>query len=202
MFCRLFLIAALTAISAFADLYNVANFSGHLSGGSANVKSPFSNVISQGGPVTGSFVYDAALVPSGSSGLQNVFFSSFPDVANIPNGTAFTLNLGSPALTFDLGSAMVQAPTQEAAVQYNNGQFNGFFFVSQFNFEGSPYELDVQGRSFDVFVVVNGTKTFTGKVHGTLDIGDANLTDVRLLLRARPFPNPAQSYSWVRCSPV
>jgi len=74
MFCRLFLIAALTAISAFADLYNVANFSGHLSGGSANVKSPFSNVISQGGPVTGSFVYDAALVPSGSSGLQNVFF--------------------------------------------------------------------------------------------------------------------------------
>ena len=40
-----------TAAPALADTYHLADFSGHLNGGNANVKAPFNSVITQGGPV-------------------------------------------------------------------------------------------------------------------------------------------------------
>jgi hypothetical protein len=160
---------------ASADTYETATFTGAISPGGANVKAPFStNGFTQGDPVSGSFVFDVQKVPGGGSGFTNVFFSSFPDIAAIPNPTAFNLTIDS--LTFDLGMAQVQFPTQEAAIQYNNGAFNGFFYISDFSFLGSPYELQIQGTSFDVVAIVNGFPTFTHLINGRLNTGLADIT--------------------------
>jgi hypothetical protein len=59
--------------------------------------------------------------------------------------------------------------TQEAAIQYNNGAFNGFFYISDFMFEGNPYELPLQGGTIAIYPIV---------VKGTLDIGNENLSDI------------------------
>jgi hypothetical protein len=95
----LFLLPAVT----FADAYHSANFSGQL-GSSPNIKPPFTgNGFNPGGAVTGSFVYDDNLIPSSGTGFVNVFFSSFPDIAQIPSTMAFNLSIGG--LTFGLGDA-------------------------------------------------------------------------------------------------
>jgi len=78
--------------AAFADAYHTADFSGQL-GSSPNIKAPFAgNGFNPGGAVTGSFVYDDNLIPSSGTGFVNVFFSSFPDIAQIPSSTALDLS--------------------------------------------------------------------------------------------------------------
>jgi hypothetical protein len=140
-----------------------------LNGGAANVKAPFSSVITQGGPVSGHFVYDDNLIPG--AGTINVFFSSEPDIAIIPPATAFFLDLGG-GITFDLDSPTAGPP----AIQYKNGQFNGFFFVSDFLFQGGTYRFNDQGGAFNIRLLVNGVPTGSNLVNGAIDIGDANLT--------------------------
>ncbi len=162
---------------AVADTYKSATFTGAINGGNANVKAPFSgNGFNQGDAISGTFVFDVQKVPAPGSGFTNVFFSSFPDIGAIPNGMAFDLTLDS--LSFDLGSAQIQFPTQEAAIQYNNGHFNGFFYISDFTFMGSPFELQIQGASFDVVPIVGGNPTFTHLINGHINVGDASLTNV------------------------
>jgi hypothetical protein len=69
---------------AVSDTYTSVSFSGAINGGSANVKPPFSgDGFTQGDPISGSFVFDNQLVPASGSGFTNVFFSNFPDIAEI-----------------------------------------------------------------------------------------------------------------------
>jgi PEP-CTERM motif len=160
-----------TAAPALADTYHLADFSGHLNGGNANVKAPFNSVITQGGPVAGHFVYDDELIPA--TGTVNVFFSNFPDIAFTPASTAFYLDLGG-GLEFTLASPTAGPP----AIQYKNGQFNGFFFVSDFMFQGNPYRFNDQGGSFNIRALVNGVPSGSNLVNGTITIGNASLTNV------------------------
>ena len=153
--------------AANADTYISANFSGQIAGGNANVKAPFTAVLTQGQSFSGSLVFDSNLVPAANSGLVNVFFSSFPDIGQIPSALTLTLG-GLPA--FHLGDAGVQA----AAIQYKNGQFAGLFFVSDFTFNGNPYELQIQGGSLDIVPIVNGFPAFNHLVNGSLNFA---LTD-------------------------
>ena len=142
--------------AAFADACHTADFSGQL-GSSPNIKAPFAgNGFNPGGAVTGSFVYDDNLIPSSGTGFVNVFFSSFPDIAQIPSSTALDLSLGG--LTFGLGDADTPMfGIQEAAIQYNNGAFNGFFYISNFMFQGNPYELSLQGRTLAIYPIVGAS---------------------------------------------
>jgi len=183
---------------AAADTYESATFTGAINGGGANVKAPFStDGFTQGETFSGSFVFDVQSVPVAGSGFVNVFFSSFPDIGAIPNATAFGFSIQSLAtpdsLGFNLGDALVQFPTQEAAIQYNNGQFNGFFYVSDFTFQGSPFELQIQGSVFDVVPIVNGNPTFTHLINGHINVGDNSLTDVLAFTPggATSVPEPA-----------
>lgn len=172
--------------AAVADTYSMATFSGGEFGGAANVQPPFSR-----GAVTGSFVYDNNLIPAGGTGFVNVPFSSFPDIAQIPPSTAFSLSLGG--LTFGLGDA--QTPlfgTQEAAIQYNNGKFNGFFYISDFMFQGNPYELSMQGGTFGIVAIVGGFPTFNNLVSGFVNIGDSSLRNITPFTPPpAPTPEPA-----------
>jgi len=89
--------------AGYIDAYHAAEFTGQLGSG-PNIRAPFNSVLSPSGQVTGSFVYDDALIPPSGSGFVNVFFSSFPDTAatgfptgqNLINGT---INIGSANLT-------------------------------------------------------------------------------------------------------
>jgi hypothetical protein len=159
--------------AAKADTYTSVNFTFGTNNGNANVKSPFTSVMSQGQTFTGSLVYDNNLVPGPGTGFVNVFFSSFPDIANIPSAIALNLPLGGlPAFTLD--SAQVQFPTQEAAIQYHNGVFNGLFYISDFTFQGNPYELNIQGGSFSIVPIVNGFPTFSHLVNGHINFALSN----------------------------
>jgi hypothetical protein len=151
---RIYLIVAASAIlvfiftiPAFGDTYHTATFTGHINPGNANVKAPFNSVLTQGGPISGSFVIDDNLIPLPGSGFVNVFFSSFPDIALIPAATAFTIDLGVPALTFTLADAIQNS----GAIQFNNGQFRGFFFDADFMFtDNKPYRFDDQGGTWSI----------------------------------------------------
>lgn len=160
--------------AANADTYTSATFSFATNGGNANVKAPFNSVISQGESFTGTLVYDNNLVPGAGTGFQNVFFSTFPDIANIPSVSALSLSF-TGLRTFTLNDAQVQFPTQEAAIQYKNGVFNGLFYISDFTFQGNPYELQIQGTSFDIVAVVGGNPTFNHLVNGRINFGLSNL---------------------------
>jgi hypothetical protein len=188
-FCGLFVLPA----AILADTYHSANFSGQLGSG-PNIQAPFAgNGFNPGGAITGSFIYNDNLIPSSGTGFVNVFFSNFPDIAQIPSSTAFTLSLGG--LTFGLGDAVTPMfGTQAAAIQYNNGVFNGFFYISDFMFQGNPYELSIQGGTIGIVPIVGGYPTFSSKVNGTLNIGNGNLSDISVFTPAQtppPVPEPA-----------
>lgn len=184
-FLALLIIAMGTTM--FADTYHSATFTGQL-GSSPNIKSPFNSVLSGSGAVSGSFVYDDQLVPGGGTGYVNVFPSAFPDIASIPSATAFTLNLGG-GLVFTFADAL----SGNAAIQYNNGNFNGFFYFSDFTFQGNPYELQMQGGVFNIVAIVGGFPQFSNFVSGTLNIGNNNLRTAVYVpgTPAPPVPEPS-----------
>jgi hypothetical protein len=151
---RFFAIAVFSAIlvltvniPGFADTYHMATFTGNINPGNANVKAPFNAVLTQSGPISGSFIIDDDLIPASNSGFVNVFFSSFPDIANIPASTAFSINLGTPSLIFTLANAIQNS----GAIQFNNGVFKGFFFDTDFTFTDiKPYRFDDQGGAWSI----------------------------------------------------
>src|SRR4029077_1837292 len=137
----------LISLSANADTYTQATFTGAINGGNANVKAPFNtNGFTQSDPFSGSFVFDNQLVPGPGTGFTNVFFSNFPDIAAIPNPVAFSFTLDS--LSFNLGDNI--NALRLAGIQYNNGVFNGFVFIADFPFLGNEYQLRTEGPVISV----------------------------------------------------
>jgi hypothetical protein len=137
----------ISAIPSFADTYNAATFTGGIYGGNANAQAPFYPSINQGGSISGNFIIDNNLIPGANSSYVNVFFSDFPAIADIPAANAFTINLGASNLTFSLADALLGA----AAIQFNNGIFNGFFFDTNFTYtDGRKYDFVVQGRTWNI----------------------------------------------------
>jgi hypothetical protein len=176
-FNRTLLIAVGLALAApaaaLADAYTLANFSGAINGGNANVKAPFSgNGFTQSMPFSGNFVFDNNLIPGPASGFVNVFDQSFPDIGQIPAGFQFTLNFGPLTFT-EADNDNSQIPF---GIQYNNGHFNGFEFVHDFTFNANPYELRIDGSVLYVVAIVNGFPTFSHLINAHINVGDANVT--------------------------
>jgi hypothetical protein len=190
--CRHVLVAfaalLVTPNIAVADTYTSVSFSGAINGGSANVKSPFSgNGFTQGDPISGSFVFDNQLVPASGSGFTNVFFSNFPDIAEITPATALSITLDSLHFTF-ADNITSQLP---AGIQYNNGTFNGLEFITNFAFMGSEYQFRIDGPAVRVFLLdANGNRTGNSLINAHLNIGDANLTDQTPYIPGLPVPGP------------
>lgn len=190
-------LALATAIAAPA--YSVtllkADFSGAISGGSANVKVPFSgNGFSPGMGFSGSFVYDAdQITVTGTP--TNVNFAAIPGVNGFAPADIFSLSFGP--LTFDLTDAVSIAPK----IQYRNGQFNGFVYVSEFQFQTNWYQLRIEGNVLGVRLLTNipapgaphGFVTGSSLINARLSIGDGNLANIRPFPEAAAVPEPA---SW------
>jgi hypothetical protein len=154
---------------ASADTYTEATFTGQVAGGNANVTAPFTSVISQGQSFSGTFVFDNQSVPSAGSGLSNIFFSN-----DIPAANAFTLQLGTLNLTNGL------AADASYGTEYNNGAFNGFDFVSNFDFSNTEYQLQIDGSVLSVLPVdQNGNPILTDRslINATINIGNSRLTN-------------------------
>ena len=160
---------------AAADTYTLANFSGAMNSGDANVKPPFrNNGFIQGQAFFGSYVYDNSLIPGAASGFVNVYDGAFPDIALIPADAAFTLNSGP--LTFDASDNLASELLGGPGIQYNNGAFNGFQFVTNFNFMNVDYRLRIDGGVLTVKLLSGGFPTGSNLINAHIDIGDANVT--------------------------
>jgi hypothetical protein len=147
----------LSASVASADVYMTANFSGAINPGGANVKAPFSgNGFAQSDPISGSFVFDSSLIPA--SGTVNVFYPAFPDIAAIAPATAFNLTLDG--LSFDL-SDNLNALTSPG-IQYKNGAFNGFNFITNFSFQAKDYQFRINGTAITVRLIDPNSGFATG----------------------------------------
>ncbi len=146
--------------AASADTYTSANFSAGIFGGNANVSAPFSAVVSQGETFTGTFVYDNLLVPANGTGFINVPLSSFPNAV--------------PAITFIVNGNPFAVNDPNAAIQYNNGHFNGFNVNYDFSFANDIYELQISGGLLSVVLASNPLgHSF---VNGYINIGDGAVT--------------------------
>ena len=154
---------------AVADTYTLANFSGHMNNGSANVKTPFNgNGFTQGQAFSGNFVYDNNLIPGGASGNVNVFDGAFPDIALIPDATAFQLNFGT--LSFDAGDNLDSEIFGGPGIFYSNGQFKGFQFITNFAFQSINYQLRINGSVLTVRLLgANGFATGGNLINATID---------------------------------
>jgi hypothetical protein len=157
------------AVPTFADTYNTAIFTGGIYGGNANDQAPFSSETTQGGAISGNFLIDNSIsIPS--SGFDNVFFSSYPDIATIPANVAFTIDLGASDLTF----TMADASFGSAAIQYNNGSFNGFFYDTTFTYSDSKqYEFTIQGGTWSIYNPSTFQQYVSGYINFNPTIGAA-----------------------------
>jgi hypothetical protein len=173
--------------AASADTYFLANFSGSINPGGANVKAPFTGSFTQSDPISGHFVYDANLIPG--AGTINVFESAFPDIALIPSATAFHLVMDG--LTFDFGGNI--DALLPMGVQYKNGVFNGFEYISDFGFGGSMYQFRIDGPTITVKLLTgipnafdpNGFTTGGSLINAKINVA-AGLTNVTPFTPTQP----------------
>ncbi len=188
------LIGFMTPGLALGDTYETANFGFGIFGGDANQSSPFAGVVASwpsGGAFTGSLVIDDNLLPGPTSGYVNVFFYQYPDIAWIPPATALNIPLGSLP-PFTLADAVGTGFAQEAAAQFYNGQFAGLFYISDFTYGGSPFELQIQGGSLSIYQLVGGVPTGSSLANGYVDWGLSNRAPY-----TPPTPTVPEPSTWV-----
>ena len=195
MFAPAAVVAALiTSVAphiALADTYTEVNFTGSIAPGNANVQPPFSTAGFSGvpgDPITGSFVFDDNLVPGSGTGFTNV---AIPTGFSAPSFDLTITAANSATLNFNLANEFSSAQGGlDAQVQYNNGHFNGFAYVSDFAFSGSEYQFSIQGGSISIFQLLNGAPTGSQLLSGFINIGDSALTDATTVV---PIPTPLPS---------
>lgn len=142
----------------------------------------FAGLTYRGPNVSGSFIFDQALVPGASSGYVNV---------PLPLGAGqdpLQLLMGDApgAMTFTAANGLPGEPVQ---VQYYNGVFNGFAYFSAFMFNGHEYQLDVQGRTWTIYDRANGVENLSNKAaYGYLN---SSLANVRPYQAPITTPEPA-----------
>lgn len=144
--------------------------------------SAFAGLTYRGPNVSGSFIFNQALVPGAGSGYANV---------PLPLGAGqdpLHLVMGDVpgAMTFTAADGLTGELVQ---VQYNNGVFNGFAYFSAFMFGGHEYELDVQGRTWTIYDRANGVENLSHMAaYGYLN---SALTNVRPYQAPITTPEPA-----------
>lgn len=144
--------------------------------------SSFASLTWRGPNVSGSFIFDQALVPGAGTGYVNV---------PLPLGAGedpLHLVLGDVpgSLTFTAADGL---PGELVQAQYYNGQFNGFAYFAAFMYDGHEYQLDVQGRTWTIYDRASGVENLGNMAaYGYLDGG---LTNVRPYEAQVVTPEPA-----------
>ncbi|MEP6785165.1 MAG: PEPxxWA-CTERM sorting domain-containing protein [Sphingomonadales bacterium] len=125
----------------------------------------------------GSVVFDDALIPASGTGFVNVALGvTTDDALSFFAGTQLTADRG------DLISGGV------AAIQYNNGVFNGIVFQTDFSTGGQTYQLAINGGAWNINNVATGALAASGYIN----IGRTGLTNIRdYVAPTAPVPEPA-----------
>jgi hypothetical protein len=113
--------------------------------------------------VSGHVIYDSSItVPGG--GPVNVF--SIGAIPTVANNLIFEFNVDGISVHFgDAGT--LGGP----AIQYRNGNFNGFFFAENFSSPNqTTLKLNMQGPTFDLRRVSDNSILFTGSLNGLTNI--------------------------------
>jgi hypothetical protein len=190
--CLAFVCLPVVQASA-SPIYMSADFAGGLNSVTSSMKtrlaaagfdSSLFNCASCAGatPVFGHVVFDAS-VPIPSSGITNVF--SIGAIPTVANATIFEFDVDGIQMFF--GHPGIQGGP---AVQYNNGVYNGFFFVDDFTSpNGTALRFNAQGNTFSLRKTADNSILFTG----TLAIGTGGLTNVTDFspTTTAPVPEPA-----------
>jgi hypothetical protein len=181
-------VLVMSANLASADVYMTANFSGSINPGQCQREVAVSgNGFVQSDPLSGSFVFDSSLIPAAGTGFVNVFYPSFPDIGTIASATAFNLTLDGPS--FDLSNNINSLISP--GIQYKNGVFNGFEFVTDFTFNSHDYQFRIDGTAISVKLINANTGFVTGSslinAHINLGLTDVAPFDCRYVSCARGF---------------
>ena len=171
-----------------AASYTQADFTVTLGASGPSVRLPFlGNGYAQSQQFTGSFVFQNDLVPA--SGLTNIFFDNFTDVADIPSADLFKFNFGPLNFTeADNADAL-----RLAGIQYSGGAFNGFVFISDFLFMGDTYRFRSEGLSFNVRKLIGGNPSGSNLIVGTFgNYGNERAYTIPVVTPPTPaVPEPA-----------
>ena len=143
---------------------------------------PFGGLTSRTGNISGTFIFDASLIPA--TGLVNV---------PLPTGLSvdpFNLVMGNQVTPAPfIFTAAMALPTTVVQAQYSNGHFAGFAYFSQFFFNNQEYQLDVQGSSWTIYDATNGVENLSNfAASGFLN---RTLTNVRPFVAVTTTPEPA-----------
>jgi len=166
--------SCLAPVAAGAAPFTSADFSGGLNQVTASLKARLTDAgfdaslfncatCADATSVSGHVIFDAA-VPVPSSGLVNVF--SIAAIPAVANDLIFELKIDG--LAFHFGDAGIQGGP---AIQYNNGNFNGFFFAENFNSPSQRLlQLNVQGQTFSLIRLSDRGLLFSGRIDGLANI--------------------------------
>ena len=116
--------------------------------------------------VSGSVVYDTAMVP-GSGSLSIALGSTADGAFNFKAGTIFNIDRG------DLATGGV------AMIRFKNGNFNGLDFTSDFSDAGKDYRYVISGGTWSISELFGGGVTGDIKASGYVNLGAAGLTNIR-----------------------
>lgn len=164
------------ALLSFATPASAALVVGTFTGGALfpNMATPFAGIHRNFSPFSdagGTVVYDTAGVTG--VGFENVN-------VGISTADALTFFAGTQ-LAFDFDDLQSGAI---AAVQFNNGQFNGVVYTSDFLVSGIQHTLSVQGGIWTIFQSDN----FQTKASGFINIGNANFSTTPYVVPVVPEP--------------
>lgn len=158
-----------------APIYMTADFSGGIlaTGGLASSLGLQRTDTCSGcaaGSVSGNVLFDQSLIPGSGTGTVNIELAA---VADASSSTIFGMEFGSIPLEFEFGDADILGGP---SIQFQNGVFNGFFFVKDFVVNGKTYELNMQGASWTMNWLKNNSSSQL-VASGYLNVGNQGLTN-------------------------
>jgi hypothetical protein len=165
-------LVAVVPLFARADVYETAFFSTQIN----SITGSLAGLgLSDGGTISGKFVFDLTAIPAAGSGMENVPFSDFPDIGAIPPSLAFQLTFGTVEVN------LTNLVANSGALLYDNGQFTGFDAQFEFTVNGQQYLFQETGNSWDIELLENGQPTGDIVVSGTFDFGKNSLSNIQPL---------------------
>jgi hypothetical protein len=179
------ILAAAASATQAAPIYMTADFSGGIltTGGLANsLGLQRTNKCSgcAAGSVGGQVLFDQSLIPGSGTGTVNVTLAA---ITGISSSTIFNIEFGSKPLEFEFGDAGILGGP---SIQFENGVFNGFFFMKNFVVDGKTYELNMHGANWTMdWLKSNSSSDLVAS--GYLKVGNQGLTN-----QAYFDPTPAQ----------
>ena len=121
------------------------------------------------GSVSGNVLFDQSLIPGSGTGTVTIALAA---VTGASNSTIFDIDFGSRPLGFEFEDGNVLGGP---SIQFNNGVFNGFFFVKDFVVDGKTYEINMQGANWTMnWLKSNSSSQLVAS--GYLNVGNQGLT--------------------------